>query len=240
MEMDDGYSFGIGAFETMLVYGDRCVMAEKHISRLSAALASLGIDRRLSAEDLECEVSGGRLDGRVLKVMVSERNTIFADRPFPYMPDKYRDGLRICRSQVMRNETSPFTYIKSLQYGENITEKRKASASGFDECVFLNSKGQICEGSSCNIFFCDDDEIVTPPVSCGLLPGTVREYLLDNYDVSERTLVPEDIDGFDSCFVTNSVMGIMPVKSIDGRTFDGFRIAEDLRREYIERVDGGL
>ena len=57
-------------------------------------------------------------------------------------------------------------------------EKRNAKKSGLDEKIFLNQKGQISEGCTTNIFFIQDDKLVTPPVSSGMLPGVMRRYVI--------------------------------------------------------------
>ena len=240
MEHDDGFSFGIGAFETMSVVKGRCVMARDHISRLTSALEDLGIARRISEQDIAEVVSDGHLDGMVLKVEVSERNTIFSDRPNPYDDARHSRGFDLCVSDVRRNETSPFTFMKTLQYGDSITEKRKAMSNGFDESLFLNSRGEICEGATTNIFFTDGDRIVTPPIACGLLPGTLRAYVVRNFDVTETVLRMDDLDRFDGCFVTNSLMGAMPVNSIGSICFGSRAVAETVQRTYVKDVDAGL
>lgn len=62
-----------------------------------------------------------------------------------------------------------------------------------------------------NIFFVKEKKLYTPTLSCGLLPGILRAYILETYDVKETILYPEDLVTFDECFLTNSLMGIMPL-----------------------------
>lgn len=240
MEHDDGFSFGIGAFETMSVTDGRCVMLDRHLDRLNSALERLGIDRRIRRDDVLDRTRNGDLDGRVLKVEVSERNVIFSDRPNPYDDARRARGFRLCTSEVRRNESSPFTYMKSLQYGDSIMEKRRATSCGYDEPLFLNSRGEICEGATTNIFFVGGGGIVTPPVECGILPGTVRSYVLERFDVTEKVLRPEDIETFEGCFVTNSLMGAMAVTSIDGYVFRNRSAADAVMDAYNEDVRNGL
>ena len=57
---------------------------------------------------------------------------------------------------------------------------------------------------------------MTPPLSCGMLPGILRGFVCETTDVQEQILYPQDIAAFDECFVTNSLMGIMPVHDLDG------------------------
>ena len=92
---------------------------------------------------------------------------------------------------------SPFVFHKTLNYGECIMEKRRALAMGVDEMIFLNFSGQICEGTTCNIFFVKGNKIYTPELSCGLLPGILRDYIIKTYDVVETIITPAQIGDFE-------------------------------------------
>lgn len=230
---DEGYSFGLGAFETMYVHNGKCIMCDRHVNRLNVALESLGIPKKLFEKDIDSVTADHRLDGRVLKVEVSKENTIFSDRPNIYSKEKRSVGFILNYSGVRRNETSPFTYIKSLQYGDCILEKRKSADKGFDEPVFLNTRGEIAEGATTNIFFTSDGRIYTPKLSCGLLPGIIRGYIIENNPVTECVIRPESLDDFDGCFVTNSVFGIMSVKSLESHVFENRETADGLYTKYV-------
>ena len=96
----------------------------------------------------------------------------------------------------------------------------------------MNTKGQICEGTVSNIFFTREGKIVTPPLSCGMLPGILRGFVCETTDVQEQILYPQDIAAFDECFVTNSLMGIMPVHDLDGMIFSSRAVSTALREKY--------
>ena len=108
--------------------------------------------------------------------------------------------------------------MKTLNYGDCILQKRAATARGIDEPLFLNTKGQVAEGATSNIFAVIQGEVVTPPVSCGLLPGVMRDFALRVTGAKERPLSPEELMQADEVFLTNSLMGAMPARSIDGRS----------------------
>ena len=97
-------------------------------------------------------------------------------------------------------------------------QKRAATARGIDEPLFLNTKGQVAEGATSNIFAVIDGEVVTPPVSCGLLPGVMRDFALRVTGAKERPLMPEGLMQADEVFLTNSLIGAMPVRSIEGQS----------------------
>ena len=64
--------------------------------------------------------------------------------------------------------------------------------------------------------------IFTPPVTAGLLNGIIRQYLLSKYKITETSMTMGALSKFDECFITNSLMGIMPVRSLGEKTFSHF------------------
>lgn len=152
-----------------------------------------------------------------------------------YQQLSYGDGTTTVSSHRADGiKTSPFTFHKTLNYGDNILEKRAAVNAGINEKIFLNTKGQICEGTVSNIFFVKEKKLYTPTLSCGLLPGILRAYILETYDVKETILYPEDLVTFDECFLTNSLMGIMPLFQIENVVFKERTVTNQLRKSYLE------
>ena len=72
-------------------------------------------------------------------------------------------------------------------------EEALAAARGADEVIFLNERDEVCEGARTNIFVERDGALLTPPVSCGLLPGVLRADLLARGQARERILMLEDM-----------------------------------------------
>lgn len=83
-------------------------------------------------------------------------------------------------------------------------------AAGSDEVVFVNERGEVCEGSRTNVFIRRDGQLLTPALSCGLLPGTLREDLLAAGEAAEAVLTPEDLASADAVYLGNSVRGLVP------------------------------
>jgi len=269
IKADEGFFFGMGLFETMAIRHGKAELQDLHVKRLAEALRDLQIDNR-ACRDWRKKRSGGEDGGMeawlsaaivdflagladpsirekgVLKLTVTEENLLLTTRENPYTERQYREGFRLCFSPVLRNETSPFTYYKTLNGGDNHLVHRRARQMGYDEAVFVNTKGEICEGSVSNVFFTRGDQVVTPPVRCGLLPGTIRRYLLDaeqkraagTFGVSypicrEQVVRQKDLEHFTGMFVTNALMGIMPVQSLGDYRFPDRQAAERLRAQYL-------
>lgn len=210
--LDDGYRFGLGAFETISVKNRKGILLSYHLERLNNALDTLEISMPVSFEEtMAHHIRRMPADKDVLRVAVSQNNAVWETRKKTYTQEQYQQGFSLKYSSVRRNETSPMTGIKSLNQGDNILQRRLALRSGFDEAVFLNSKGELAEGTVSNLFFVSEKRLYTPVLECGLLAGTVRRWLIENYDVQEIHILPDDLESVQEMFITNALLGIMPV-----------------------------
>jgi branched-chain amino acid aminotransferase len=114
---------------------------------------------------------------------------------------------------------------KTGNYLNNVLCLREARSRGADEVVMLNEAGYVTEAAVCNLFFVRGQEVVTPPSSAGILEGITRALLLkgfaasDGIAVREADVRPEDLGGFDECFLTSTTRDLAPVRSIDGKQF---------------------
>ena len=112
---------------------------------------------------------------------------------------------------------SPYLFHKTTLRRLYDDERVKAAAGGFYEVLFVNEKDEVTEGSFTNIFVLRGGKLVTPAVSCGLLPGILRTHLLAGFPetVVEAPVSREDMDRADGVFVGNSVRGLVQVKLVD-------------------------
>lgn len=235
--LDEGYQFGLGLFETIAVENGTALLLDWHLERLHHSMEVLGIQQTVSQAQVEAYLSCQAAEHHALKIMVSAENSIFTLRPNPYTRAQCGTGFSLAYSPVLRNETSILTRHKTMNYGDCILEKRRAKTVGVDELLFCNSRGEICEGTTTNIFFGKDGRLYTPPVSCGLLPGVMRRYILSNYPVTEQILKREDIPHMEECFVTNSLMGIMPVKTLDSVSFQNHAMTQTCIEQWRREID---
>lgn len=233
--LDSGFHFGRGLFETMLVKEEPLFLGE-HLERINKGLPILGISKKISEEEVLDAAAKLRCRGSVLKMSVTEKNTLFTARENKYKPEHYSRGFNVGISPVMRNESSPLTYLKSLNYLDNILEHERCVSQGLDEVLFFNSRGVLCEGSVSNVFFIKGGRIFTPAVECGLLGGTVRKFVTESFDVTEGSFGREDLLEADCVFLTNSVMGIMKIAEIDGKCYGGSDILGAIKAEYDRKT----
>ena len=80
------------------------------------------------------------------------------------------------------------------------------------DVLLWNERGELTETTTGNLVVELDGELVTPPVSCGLLPGTQRAELLDTGEVVERVGRREDLARVDAAWMVNSVRGWVPIE----------------------------
>ena len=103
---------------------------------------------------------------------------------------------------------SPFVYHKTTIRSQYLADS--PLRQGVDDLLFWNEKGEITETSIYNIVVRIDNHYFTPPVACGLLPGTMRQSLLDDGTLEERIILKKELPSATELFVINSVRGWQP------------------------------
>lgn len=79
------------------------------------------------------------------------------------------------------------------------------------DVVFLNARGEVCEGARSNVFARLDGLLCTPPLACGLLPGVLRAELLAAGAAVERVLRLDDLRRAEALYCGNALRGLVPV-----------------------------
>jgi branched-chain amino acid aminotransferase len=137
-----------------------------------------------------------------------------------------------------RHAASEFAGTKYISWSENLTRYERAHEQGFDEVVLLNERGEVAECTSANIFAAKGDQVWTPPLSCGCLPGVTRALLLEEIRVpgivvSEKVLLPSDLEAADEVFITSTTRDLMPVASVEGLNIrPGRRVRDRLQQAF--------
>ncbi|WP_194189935.1 aminotransferase class IV [Clostridium chrysemydis] len=216
--IDSSVNFGIGVFETIYFLESKPIFLNYHLGRLKNGLKVLNF-KDLEEEEILEVINKIYLKNHALKILVTEKNIIISTRENNYDEETFKKGFKLDFSEVLRNSTSYLTYIKSTNYAINILEKIRAKSLELDDFIFLNEKGFVTETTVSNIFCIKDSKIYTPKISDGLLDGTVREFLIKNYNIIEKSITKEELLEMDEVFLTNSLMGIMKVKKISDKEF---------------------
>jgi branched-chain amino acid aminotransferase len=130
-------------------------------------------------------------------------------------------SVRLALKPDARHGANQFRGAKITAWAQNLTWYEEAHDRGFDEVVLLDEHGRVSECTSANIFAIFGNDVVTPPLDSGCLPGITREILLDSIHLDKVTireahLRPVDLESADAVFITSSTRDILPVASVEG------------------------
>ena len=144
-----------------------------------------------------------------------------------------------------RHSGNPFSGTKILSWAANLNWYEQAHEQGFDEVVLLNEHDEVSECTSANLFASYGNEVVTPPLRSGCLPGITRELLVDGtvaakgISVREQDVRMSDLQEADEVFLTSSTRELLTVSHIEGitvRTSGTARaILHEAFRAYMKR-----
>jgi len=118
------------------------------------------------------------------------------------------EPVKVTLSNVRIDPDDKYLYHKTSKRGIFDRELKKARARGFFECILLNIKGEVTQGSFTNVFLERNGLLYTPPVEAGLLPGVLRSHLLSSGAAKEIPLGPKDFEE-GNLYVGNSVRGLL-------------------------------
>jgi branched-chain amino acid aminotransferase len=232
---DRGLLHGLGLFETFLALQGTPIFLPQHLSRLRHSCEALGwqfpnyeiaeITTELLSRNSLCTTaarcrltltagSGPLTDlssGADLSIWISAS-------PLAAAPE----SVSACLCPWPRNEHSPMSRHKSTSYAENSLALDHARRHGFDQALFLNTRGQLCEAATANLFLVKYGTLHTPPLESGCLPGITRQLVLElasthSIHHSEDPLTLADLAAADECFLTSSLHGILPLTHLPER-----------------------
>lgn len=121
----------------------------------------------------------------------------------PIKPDTAPLRLAFSATQVDPDDLT--LYLKSTDRERYECARREHPAA--DEVLLTNRRGELTEGSYHNLVVQLADRLVTPPLRCGLLPGVMRQSLLDRRIVTEQVLYPADLQRAEAIWLINAVRG---------------------------------
>lgn len=145
----------------------------------------------------------------------------------PYPEKLYQEGIVLATSSSRaRTVESLSPAYKSGNVLSSILGRMDGFSQGVQDTLFLNERGEIAETSVANLFWIKGGKLFTPPVSSGILPGITRAKIMEiacmqSLEVQERTGTAFDLYTADEIFLTNSLMDLLPVVEIDGRSVGG-------------------
>ena len=245
-----GFLYGWGLFETMRSYNNSIVYFDAHLKRIKKSCALIAIKFPYSLDRLKEIIQKTiRINGfpdAYVRLILWRTDTgtdvlVVARNYQPYSLKKYRMGFRTCISRFKQNENSFLVRLKTNNYLFYRLAYLEAEKKGLDEAIILNNRGYIAEGSHTNIFLVKDKELFTPRLECGCLDGITRKVVWDlakkyHISVSEGNFTLSDLYEADEAFLTNSLIGIMPLTSIErhklGQGTSRYKLTRFFREKY--------
>jgi branched-chain amino acid aminotransferase len=151
-------------------------------------------------------------------------------------------SVRLAIKPDARHGANEFRGAKITAWANNLAWYEEARDRGFDEVVLLDERGRVSECTSANLFAVFGDEVLTPGLESGCLPGITREILLDSIrlegvTIREAPLMPGDLENADAVFMTSSTRDLLPVAEIEGlRIRMASAVPERLLRAFREYI----
>jgi len=223
--MNEGLKFGYGLFETILYEHNELKHFDKHMDRLKR---SLKVFHMASINEADIK------DNALKELRTTNDNAIRISC--------YKDGLKllityetrlsqkkeyynIAVSSIKRYSDDILLQHKSSCHLNYFLEKKSLIESDYDEAIHFNENGHLTEGIYTNLFFVKNNELFTPDISCGLLPGISRDNVIEQakllgIPVNIGYYSNEVIQSADEVFLTNALINIVPVKSVETQVFN--------------------
>lgn len=258
---DRGFLLGDGLFETMRVHQGRIFQLEAHLARLHAGAAALQIPVPKSSEEIRTALSATLAANDLAHADASLRLTLTRGTgprgvlplksPTPTlmitatpMSQQATPPVNTIIASAPRNQHSPLTQIKSLNFLEFILARQEAEQKNANEALLLNTNGHLTEATTANLFIVQNEKVYTPPLTDGVLPGITRALILQlakskHILSAEASLTPEALYSAQEAFLTNSLIGIRAIRSVDGKSIgDGHEghLTQKLKALYAKHL----
>ena len=198
--------------ETLRWDGARAVRATRHLDRVAASCAALGIPFDRAGARAQLDSVKSRTPRRLRLTIAPDGACALSHAPLAPVSPPWRVTLATQRL----DPADPWLRHKTTRRGLYDTA-RALMPEGIDEVIFANTQGEICEGAITNIFFDLGAGLCTPPLRCGLLPGVLRAELLDSGTCREETLPLERLEEA-RLWVGNSLRGLIPARFVGTTT----------------------
>ena len=251
--------YGDGLFETMACLQGRVRLLDRHLMRLAAGCARLGmaapasepLRTELAAVAAGCPraiikllVTRGEARARGYALTGAETANQITFR-FPWPADDGRaalEGVRVRSAALRLGENPALAGIKHCNRLEQVLARREWNDPGIAESLLYSSSGALVSGTMTNVFIVKQGVLRTPRLdSCGVA-GVMRQTVLAlaaqlGIDAREERLTQADVEVAEDMFLTNALIGIHPVRELDGRSLSRGTLTARLQQE-LPRVLG--
>lgn len=234
---DRGFLLGDGLFETIKVENKHLLFFQEHYQRLATSALKLEIPFELSLIELKGQCRRLLEINRFAKTAslritltrgISQRGIQVPPNPLPtlmitvipYNQSAAISSPTLYITDIKRNEASLLSRLKTLNCLELVLARQQAVKAGYQEGLMLNTKGAITETSIGNLFAVINEQIFTPRVEDGLLPGIMRRIIIKvaaqiGKPIIEKTLYAADLCRATEIFQVNSLVEIQSFSKVN-------------------------
>jgi para-aminobenzoate synthetase/4-amino-4-deoxychorismate lyase len=193
---------------------DGYALLAQHLARLvrSADYFDFAVDSDAIMGRLRTVAQEFTADAYRLRLLLSKDGSLTLETAVLEMGNERR-ARRVCLAPTPVNSADVFLYHKTTNRG--FYEEMMAACPAYDDVILWNKKGEITESCLANVVTELDGELVTPPVSCGLLAGTYRAWMLQQGLIRERVVHREDLQRCTGLWLVNSVRGKLAARIED-------------------------
>ena len=253
--------YGSAVFEGERAYGGVIFELDAHTRRLHDSAKIIGFEIPYSVETInqacnELLVREDLSDAYVRPIAYrgSEQMGVAAqltkihvaiavwDWPSYFKPEERLKGIRLDMARYRRPDpaTEPSKAKAAGLYMICTISKHEAERKGYADALMLDWRGQVAEATGANVFFVKDGVIHTPTPDC-FLDGITRKSVIKlarkrGFKVVERVIMPDEMEGFEQCFLTGTAAEVTPVSEIGPYSFTVGEIARTLMEDYSALV----
>lgn len=224
--------YGKGVFTTIAFRNKESLLWGAHWRRLRNDAGKLSIDLSQHSEESTRDYLDELIEGSGL-VNGRARITFLDESPSPIWAGEGMEktklamvigecrpvssDFRITLSPFPINSRSPLAGVKSCNYLEKLLTLDEAKSRGFDEAIQLNERCEVTSAAMANVFWLTDGILYTPSLKTGCLPGTTREFVMENLECREVEAALDELLSADQIFLTSAGLGILQVAEFDSR-----------------------
>ena len=237
---DHGTLYGDGVFEGIRIYGAKIFQCQAHVDRLYGSAKAIRLAIPYTKQEIVDAMyatlrANGLTDGYIRLVVTRGAGTlgispfkcpeptvyVIADQIALYPEEMYENGMAVIIAKTIRTSVRMLNPgVKTLNYLNNIMAKIEAVDAGVAEAIMLNDQGNVAECTGDNLFIVEGGQVVTSPLSAGILPGITRGVVLRlagaaGVPAAEEDISAERLLAADECFLTGTAAEVISVTKID-------------------------
>ncbi|HSB02296.1 MAG TPA: aminodeoxychorismate synthase component I [Anaerolineales bacterium] len=178
-------------------------LREKHLARMldSANYFDIPFTKEKLEEYFE-QISSSLSTPQRVRVFLDQAGKLTSEVT-PFEPGANSEILRVCLARQPVDSTDAFLFHKTTRRA--VYEAAREGRAAFDDVLLYNEAGELTEFTIGNLVAEIDAQLLTPPIACGVLPGTFRAHLMEAGQVAERTIRVEQLQDCTGLFRVNSI-----------------------------------